>query len=195
MKLIKPSIEFLWQSPISSEQTIFSEFESLYHKAFSYHIICNQDVTHKIVKYKIFSVAQESTHFCDYKDSVSFIIPPWLPDVACCDYVLKEHPELGEIIENASDAWIYAMQYAETRYKCLLNAGWTPQQARGVLPLDVKTEIVITGNLKEWIHFFELGRDTKIHPQIQEITTLILTDIQQRYPQFELIYNKFNSGS
>ena len=175
-----------------------SRSEKLKHQVASYKIVCNRGFTHELVRHRPFSYAQESTRYCNYKGGVSFIIPPWL-DVSEGDINLTSHPELGEIIENADDAWVYAMQYAESRYKSLIEDGQKPQQARGVLPIDLKTEIVVTGNLQQWRTFFGLRctpkrapkedlingiwyHATAPHPQMQEIANMILADMKMRVP-------------
>ena len=64
----------------------------------------------------------------------------------------------------------------------ITHGGWSPQQARSVLPNALKTEIVITGNLREWLHFFELRCAPTAHPQMQEVANMILKDIIERVP-------------
>lgn len=58
-----------------------------------------------------------------------------------------------------------------------INEGISPQIARGILPTALKTEIVVTMNLREWRHFFKLraaGTAGKPHPQMLEITVPML---------------------
>ena len=65
--------------------------------------------------------------------------------------------------------WYYTMMDAEVRYQELLKNGWSPQQARSVLPNSLKTEIVVTANFREWAHIFDLRCSAAAHPQMREI--------------------------
>lgn len=71
---------------------------------------------------------------------------------------------------------------AENNYFKLLDIGLMPQEARSVLPNSLKTEIVITMNLREWRHFFRLRTAPTGHPQMREIAKLILAEFQERIP-------------
>jgi len=79
--------------------------------------------------------------------------------------------------------WLRHMFVSEWFYRGLIEeSGWSPQQARSVLPNALKTEIVITGNLREWLHFFRLRCAKTAHPQMQEVAKMILSDLQSRVP-------------
>ena len=226
MRLVKPSIEFLWMTlyPLQtieaagrtcykSEGRITMESAEAFvkkllerghhamieHARASYRVVCDRGVTHEIVRHRLFSYAQESTRYCNYKGGVTFIIPPWVNNVALGEMKLIPHSELGEIIESADDAWLWHLQHAENTYCGMLKEGWSPQQARSVLPNSLKTEIVITGNLREWMHFFSLRctpsgiPEEKLrdgiyygagapHPQMQEVANILLEDIRARIP-------------
>ena len=208
MKLIKPSIEFLWMTdePLEtieragrtcykSEDNIsvgsagrfvhtlmkMGHLAMIEHASASYRVICDRGVTHEIVRHRLFSYAQESTRYCNYKGGVTFIIPPWLADqikeIENVDFDTAFNTE-----GNGSVAWYWGQQmlWIEHTYIELLQNGQTPQQARSVLPNALKTEIVITGNLREWLHFFELRCAKTAHPQMQEIANMILGDIRGR---------------
>jgi len=74
------------------------------------------------------------------------------------------------------------MKDAEARYIELLNRGWSPQQARSVLPNSLKTEIVMTANVREWRHIFTLRTSLAAHPQMREIMTPILGEFVRLMP-------------
>ena len=82
------------------------------------------------------------------------------------------------------------MLECESAYKKLLTRGWTPQMARGVLPNALKTEIVMTGNLREWLHFFNLRCAKAAHPQMREVADMLLTDIKGKVP---IIFDRIKS--
>lgn len=192
MKLIKPSIEFLnmTDSPLEtieragrtcykSEDKITENSAKIFvqklldrghlamieHAWASYRVTTDRGVTHEIVRHRLFSYAQESTRFCDYKDRhIQFIMPLWL--------------ETSSSFSN--QCWRRFIAHTERIYKELRSEGWSPQMARSVLPNSLKTEIVITGNLREWRHFFQLRTAKSAHPQMQEIANMMLVDIRSR---------------
>lgn len=207
MILVRPSIEFLSQTehPLQvienagrtcykSESNItdnsaekfvrkllqLGHYAVIEHASISYRVICDRGVTHEIVRHRLFSYCQESTRYCDYKGGVTFVIPPWF------EYIEGTYdPDDGIFVDdhdNPGSVWLYAMFDAEKNYKNLRKAKQTPQQARSVLPNSLKTEIVISGNLRQWRHFFKLRCSVKAHPQMQEVARMLLEDIRTRVP-------------
>jgi len=162
------------------------------HASASYRVICDRGVTHEIVRHRLFSYAQESTRYCNYKNAVEFIIPPWVDDavqmmrgaVTLCEEGLRRDQDhlMASHLSRGTREWLRACSYSETHYKYLLHTGWTPQQARSVLINSLKTEIVISGNLRQWMHFFDLRCATTAHPQMREVANMILNDMIERIP-------------
>lgn len=74
------------------------------------------------------------------------------------------------------------MHACEEAYDALIEAGATPQEARSVLPNSLKTEIIVTYNLREWRHFFKLRCSKRAHPQMRQIIIPLLREFQQRIP-------------
>lgn len=145
----------------------------LEHASISVRVICDRGVSHELVRHRIASYSQESTRYCNYgKDKfggeLTFIRPPWVPE------------EFGG--NQAARAWKQAMQYAEFYYLELLERGWTPEQARTVLPNSLKTEIVMTMNLREWRHFFRLRCAPDAHPQMRQISNMLLKGFRECIP-------------
>jgi thymidylate synthase (FAD) len=79
--------------------------------------------------------------------------------------------------------WQAACEQAETSYFGMLDHGASPQQARSVLPNSLKTEIVMTANLREWRHVFRLRTSSKAHPQMQQIMRPLLVKFQEVMPE------------
>ena len=137
-------------------------------------------MSHEIVRHRLFSFAQESTRYCNYSKGkfggeCTFIVPPdqeWS--------VNRENYNYVDI--NPQDIWYDALINAETHYMYLLGEGWKPEQARDVLPNALKTEIVVTGNYREWRHFFKLRCDEKAHPHIRLLAQETLKDLKYRIP-------------
>jgi len=151
------------------------------HESISVRFICDRGVTHELVRHRIASYSQESTRYVNYgKKGVSFIIPPWVNAIAG-QYTIKP-TELDNVIDG-SGSWINSMLEAEKSYKDLLALGWKPEQARTVLPNSLKTEIVVTMNLRSWRHFFKLRCASSAHPQIREIAKPLLVELQGLLPE------------
>ena len=113
------------------------------HEKITVKIICDRGVSHEIVRHRIASYSQESTRYCNYYaekfgNELTFIKPYfWNKDFA--KYKI----------------WENTMLYIEKAYMELIEAGAKPQEARSILPNSLKTEIIVTMNLREWRHFFK----------------------------------------
>lgn len=146
----------------------------LEHEHISVKFICDRGVSHEIVRHRLASYAQESTRYCNYSsgkhgNEITVIEP----------FFFKEGtPEYY--------AWYSACEFSERMYMGLLNMGRSPQEARSVLPNSLKTEIVVTMNLREWIHFFNLrvlGTTGAPHPQIKESALPVLAAFAEALPE------------
>ncbi|MBD5160982.1 MAG: FAD-dependent thymidylate synthase [Oscillibacter sp.] len=142
----------------------------LEHEKISVRVICDRGVSHEIVRHRIASYSQESTRYCNYsrdkfQNELTFIRP----------FFWNDDPEKFQI-------WQDAMAVAERSYLTLIEKGALPQEARGVLPNSLKTEIVVTMNIREWRHFFKLRSAAAAHPQMQEIAGAMLKAFQSHFP-------------
>lgn len=154
-----------------------------YHeKRITVKFICDRGVSHELVRHRVFSFAQESTRYCNYSkdkfgNELTFIIPSWFKTLKeASDEILlqtysKEQVEKGMnryyAIDNCENEWIISLLDQEVVYISLIDNGWTPQQARAILPNSLKTEIVMTGFESDWEGFFKLRCDKAAHPDIQ----------------------------
>ncbi|MEW5804048.1 MAG: FAD-dependent thymidylate synthase [bacterium] len=146
----------------------------LEHEKVTVRIICDRGVSHEIVRHRIASYSQESTRYCNYgKDKFG-------NEITVIDPCFWK----GESIEDKQkyEIWEKAMEEAEKAYLKLLALGATPQEARSVLPSSLKTEIVITMNLREWRHFFKLRTSPASHPQMLEVACSLLNEFKSRIP-------------
>jgi len=124
----------------------------------SVRFICDRGVTHEIVRHRPPSYTQESTRYCNYaKKGITFIKPPW-----------------G--FNNEDMEFLFAV---EAQYNKKIAEGWSPQEARGFLPNCLKTEIIMTANLTEWWHFFELRTAESAHPQMRQLTIPLFEDFKR----------------
>lgn len=151
----------------------------LEHEKITVLVTCDRGVTHEIVRHRIASYSQESTRYCNYTDGkfggqITFIDP-------CTGFGWDLNTERGR---NLWKVWNKAMDAAEWSYRQMIKYGATPQEARSVLPNSLKTEIVMTMNLREWRHFINLRTSPAAHPQIREVANIIAEDFANRYPVF-----------
>lgn len=166
--------------------------------------ICDRGVSHEIVRHRLFSFAQESTRYCNYGKvgEVTFIIPCWMnnetikPDdqFPTMKFPTGTFTKQGSMLFvngnhltfnfdiSARAAYIENLIEAEQTYLKLLHFGWTPQQARAVLPNSLKTEIVCKANFREWMHFFKMRDDTAAHPQMRELAEPLHEEFRRRNP-------------
>lgn len=149
------------------------------HASVSVKVICDRGVTHEIVRHRVASYSQESTRYCNYsKDKFQSQIS--VVDIATGFSYDMENPTDCQKYE----IWQEAMENAEKSYFRMLEAGASPQEARAVLPNSLKTELVMTMNLREWRYFFKLRTSNRAHPQMKEVSKLILEVFRQKLPVF-----------
>ena len=142
----------------------------LEHFDITVKFICDRGVSHEIVRHRMASYCQESTRYCNYsKDGfggeITVIQPCYL---ATCG--------------AGYQMWKEACEAAETAYFNMLNFGCSPQEARAVLPNSLKTEVVMTANLREWRHFFKLRTAPAAHPQMREVAKMLLKQMREMVP-------------
>lgn len=139
----------------------------------------DRGVSHELVRHRIASFAQESTRFCNYSkgDHITFIIPNWM-DIKEDTY---EHLTMIDI-QDSWGIWFMAMQYAQEEYNELISKGWSPQQARSILPNSLKTEINVSANLREWRHIFKLRCSAGAHPQMIDLMNPLKKRFQSLIP-------------
>lgn len=149
------------------------------HESISVRVVCDRGVSHEIVRHRIASYSQESTRYCNYtRDKFG-------SQLVCIDIATGFRYNLEDPADRKKyDIWTKAMEAAEGFYFQLIEAGARPEEARSVLPNSLKTEIVMTMNLREWRHFFRLRTSKRAHPQIAEIASALLEEFASRYPVF-----------
>lgn len=179
----------------------------LEHFVISVRFICNRGFTHELVRHRIASFSQESTRYCNYSkdkfgNEVSNIQPKWFTGLGNSTDKVQDvfYPKIthdSDLAENRFngnvetqhflmhklDVWMSAMMWAEWHYFQLLKMGATPQEARGVLPIDLKTEIVITANLREWKHIFSLRNAPAAHPSMRELMEPLNNEFKEKLPE------------
>lgn len=142
------------------------------HGSLSVRFICDRGVSHEIVRHRIAAYCQESTRYCNYSKE----------DFGSEITVIK--PFYWDENSDAMCEWRSAMRLAESHYFSLLNFGATAQEARAVLPNSIKTEVVMTADLREWRHFLRLRTAPAAHPQMRQIAKMLAALLKERYPVF-----------
>ena len=150
------------------------------HANITVRFICDRGVTHELVRHRLASYSQESTRYANYsKDKfgreITVIKPLFWPEGS---------PEF--------EKWRSAMEQAEKAYMQLIDLGARAEQARAVLPNSLKTEIVMTCNVREWRHVIALRGSKAAHPQIREIILPLLEEFHEKLPTiFDDLYQEF----
>lgn len=156
-----------------------------HEKRITVHFVCDRGVSHEFVRHRVMSFAQESTRYCNYSkdkfgNELTFIQPCWLDDER-----LKLYGPYHTVIRDKSleSIFIASLNSAEKDYIDLIDLGWKPQEARAVLPNSLKTELVVTGFVSDWNHFFDLrarGTTGAPHPQAKELAEPLMKEFIAR---------------
>ena len=142
----------------------------LEHQSITVKFICDRGGTHEMVRHRIASYSQESTRYANYSNdkfgNEITVIEPCFWNKNTDEYEL----------------WEKACEEAEWAYMQMLSDGATPQEARSVLPNSLKAEIFMTANIREWRHFLKLRTSPASHPQIVEISKMLLEQFNEILP-------------
>jgi thymidylate synthase (FAD) len=142
----------------------------LEHFSFTVKFICDRGISHEIVRHRIASYSQESTRYCNYSkgqfNGEITVIEPYFLVPGTAGY----------------DMWYRSCQMAEQYYFLMLDWGCSPQEARAVLPNSLKTELIMTANIREWRHFLKLRTSPVAHPQMREVAKLLLKELKTKIP-------------
>jgi thymidylate synthase (FAD) len=139
------------------------------HCVMTVRFTCDRGLTHILVRHRLASFTQESTQYCNYSkdkfgNEVRFIKPAFYADTVKYGW------------------WLKAMETAEEAYLGMIAAGASPQEARSVLPTSVKTELVMTANMREWRHIFKLRTSKADQLQVRQLMAPLLNEVKSRVP-------------
>ena len=156
----------------------------LEHCSFTVKFTCDRGVSHEIVRHRLASYSQESTRYCNYGAGqfgreITVIAPCFL------------NPNT-----DGWELWKEGCEAAETAYFNLLEYGCSPQEARSVLPNSLKTEVVMTANIREWRHFLKLRCSEAAHPQMREVALALLKEVHAKIPVlFDDLWEEYGGDS
>lgn len=174
----------------------------LEHVSMTVKFIVDRGISHELVRHRIASFAQESTRYCNYSkdkfgNEITVIEPVFFMDIPldkrremAVDINLStsmsnKMPNTSNRHEAAYCYWYNDCLRAERSYFAMLDCGYTPEQARTVLPTSLKTEVIMTANLREWRHFLDLraaGTTGRPHPQMLEVAVPLLNELRMKLP-------------
>ena len=142
------------------------------HGSLSVRFVCDRGVSHEIVRHRLAAYCQESTRYCNYANDqfngeITVIKPLYLEEGTAVYRIWKRSCETSEIA-----------------YFDLLTEGCSPQEARSVLPNSLKTEVVMTADIREWRHFIKLRNSPAAHPQMREVAGMLAVLFKDNYPVF-----------
>ena len=172
-----------------------------YHeKRVCVHFICDRGILAEFTRHRVFSFSAESTRYCNYSkdkfgNELTFIIPCWM-DIPEGSINLGNYDKTSARYEDGNVHiidikspyvgvdFIRSLCEAESNYLSIVRNGWKPQEARAVLPNSLKTELVMTGFVSDWKHFFRIrsriAETGKPHPQAQELADPLMDEFIKR---------------
>lgn len=136
----------------------------LEHSFMSVRFTMSRAISAEMTRHRLFSFAHESTRYVNYDNrGFRFILPETKNP-----FVLEEYRTACETSAKC--------------YESLLENGCKPEIARGVLPLCLAADVVVSGNFREWRHAFGLRTAKDAHPEIRALMTDLLKDARQTIP-------------
>lgn len=145
----------------------FAKMELASSSYMTVRFVCDRAIANELVRHRVFSFSQESTRYVNYKEGVNFVLPTPLPSSA-----------EGTV---ANCLWKEGIAAAENLYARMIEAGCAPQEARNVLPLSTKTELIMTGTFAQWKEMLKLRTSPGAHPQMRYLMQCLMAD--EKYPK------------
>ncbi len=143
--------------------------------------------THELVRHRLAAYTQESTRYVDESDFKVVIPPDKNKDEKLVELILPNREKINVSFQE----W---MNLNEQMYRGLRKAGWVAQDARQVLPIGIKAQIVITANFREWRHIFKLRCSAAAHWEIRKVMVDLLKEVKRIVPvvfdDFQIIEDK-----
>lgn len=158
-----------WKRFIETVVLGHGDWSIVEHANATVDMLVDRGITHEIVRHRLFSFTQESTRFVNYEKKMppSFIAP-----------FDTDQPDDSE----AYTFWWQTILNCERQYRLMLHAGCAPQIARSVFPNALASRIIITGNLRNWRHFFIMRTTKEAHPQMRQVTIPLLAEFKEKIP-------------
>ena len=147
--------------------------------------ICDIGISREFNRHRANSISEQSTRYCNYNNDkfgncITYVTPSDLKYDDCSKIKLdlfKNNP-IDE--SDPVSIYLYALETCEWAYLRLINLGWKPQQARRVLPLNTKTELVHTAFISDWMHFLNLRYAESAHPDARRLAAQLKVELNHR---------------
>ena len=159
--------ETSWEGFLAAVVLQKGDWSVVEHATITVDIRTDRGITHELVRHRLFSFTQESTRFVRNAGEMEFIKP-------------------SDLIGDTVNEWAIAVSGCEDMYHKMLNLKVRPQAARSVLPNSLAASIAVTGNLRNWRHFFLMRTSLETHPDFRRITIPMLAEFQKVIP---MLYN------
>ena len=211
----------LFENGVQEDVKYLCEPTENHKRRITVKFVASVGIVREILRHRKFSFLNESTRYCNYSkdkfgNELTYIIPQWIYDLRNerAQYVDSQTGELrswlldkhGEdlidhlaCIDRSASTWWHNLIRAQDDYNYLITTdeGYKlkPEEARGILPLDLKSELVVTGFVSDWIHFFRLrshiAATGKPHPDIQKLADPLMQEfIDRGYCTYEEIHKE-----
>ena len=145
------------------------------HSFASIKIITSRGISHELVRHRLASYSQSSSRYINYKKKgIEIIIPEWIGR--------GREKNKQDLNKHRVNIWEKSIEESIRGYLNLLKTGLRPEDARGVLPIDLKTEVIISANLREWRHILKLRTSKGAHPQMKQLMKQVLAGFKQAIP-------------
>jgi len=170
------------------------------HVSTTFKITCSRAISHELVRHRVASFSQESTRYCDYSGEVTFIIPPEFKHIPCGKYtniifdnndddigfdltdIDGKHKKLfTQDLYSTEFYWLHTIFNNAINYVLIRKCNGV-ESAREVLPNSTKTELIMTANLREWLHVIKMRYSKAANSQVKEISGEILDILAKKIP-------------
>ncbi|MCL2354937.1 MAG: FAD-dependent thymidylate synthase [Oscillospiraceae bacterium] len=144
------------------------------HEKISVALVCDVGAYKDLTRHRIASFSIESTRYCAYdKDKFG-------NEISLIEPIFSDDEEKMKI-------WTDTMQKTEDNYLAMRNLGCTPDECRMLLPHSTAARVVMTANMREWLHIFSLRCSKFTHPSVQQLMIPLLLHFKETMPE---IYEK-----
>lgn len=188
-KYITTNLRVLVENDWLDDLQYICEPTEYHERRVTVRFITDRGVSHEFVRHRVFSFAQESTRYCNYSkdkfgNELTFIIPSWVDTIEPGTYE-DDHkfPSMWGHDHWMESIWFDNMIKCEKDYITMVRECLTPQQARQILPNSLKTELVMTGFVSDWQHFFDLrarGTTGAPHPDAKALAEPLIEEFYKR---------------
>jgi len=159
--------EYSWDKFLRSVVIQHGDWSVVEHASATVIFRVDRGITHELVRHRLFSFTQESTRFVKYgeRHQFEFILP---------ERMMEDGQSMDLFDQHCTNA--------ESIYNTMLSRGGRPQEARSILPNALAATIAVTGNLRNWRHFFLMRTSKETHPDFRRVTIPLLEQFQQLIP-------------